>query len=252
MQGFYELKPDELTGIEPAKYAVDHRISLDEALKRIAQAEADWRSGVERIFVNDTHMVYARPVGVEGWHLSIKRRDREPIFSWRELQDVKNALVDPEREAIELFPAEERLVDQSNQFHIWVNKNERIDVGWDGKWLNEVIGTKPSWRNDTYRVRVEWIPGMFHLIIRRRDGKDIHDWRDLQWIKNEVIGIDHEGFELYPSEGRVIEGPDTHLWVYADMRYRIPVGFTKRDVIDYEVDGSFKQRGMERMALLEA
>lgn len=54
--------------------------------------------------------------------LSIKRRDRAPIDEnhWRELQRIKNELCGPEYEAVELFPAESRLVDTANQYHLWV------------------------------------------------------------------------------------------------------------------------------------
>lgn len=254
LQGFYELKPHEMTGIDPVQYARDNQIDLEQARKEVADSMRDWTSGVERVFINDTHMVYARKAGTDGWHLSIKRRDREPIFSWRELQDIKNALINPEVEALELYPAEERLVDRANQYHLWVHNFERINVGWDGKrWLQPVVKTEPSWRNDTYRVRIERLDGLFHLIIRRRDGKNIHDWRDLQHLKNEIIGIDHEGFEIFPAESRVISGPETHLWVYADMTYRIPVGFTERNVETRQIDASLKQRGIaeDRIVHLE-
>jgi hypothetical protein len=50
--------------------------------------------------------------------LSIRRDDRKPIFDWRDMQEIKNQLVGPECEGIQLFPAESRLVDTSNQFHI--------------------------------------------------------------------------------------------------------------------------------------
>jgi hypothetical protein len=52
--------------------------------------------------------------------LSIKRNDRHVIHDWRELQRIKNELCDPEREAIEIYPRESRLVDTSNQFHLFV------------------------------------------------------------------------------------------------------------------------------------
>lgn len=52
-------------------------------------------------------------------HLSIKRRDRGPIRDWRDMQAIKNALVGPECEGVELYPAESRLVDTANQYHIW-------------------------------------------------------------------------------------------------------------------------------------
>lgn len=53
-------------------------------------------------------------------HLSIKRQDREPVTDWRHKQEIKNMLVGPEFEAVELFPAESRVVDTANQYHLWV------------------------------------------------------------------------------------------------------------------------------------
>ena len=54
-------------------------------------------------------------------HLSIKNVvDRGPTHDWRDLQRIKNELIGPDREGIELYPAESRLVDTSNQFHIFV------------------------------------------------------------------------------------------------------------------------------------
>jgi hypothetical protein len=52
-------------------------------------------------------------------HLSIKRFDRGPVRDWRHLQQIKNEVVGPEAEAFEIFPAESRLVDTANQYHLW-------------------------------------------------------------------------------------------------------------------------------------
>jgi hypothetical protein len=53
-------------------------------------------------------------------HLSIKRNDKEPLHDWRDLQRIKNELAGEEREAFELYPAESRIVDLANQYHLWV------------------------------------------------------------------------------------------------------------------------------------
>jgi len=52
-------------------------------------------------------------------HISLHRRDREPVRDWRELQQIKNDIVGAEVEACELYPAESRLVDLANEFHLW-------------------------------------------------------------------------------------------------------------------------------------
>jgi len=56
-------------------------------------------------------------------YLSIKRHDREPIGDWRTKHLIKNALLGEEWEAIEIYPRESRLVDSSNQYHLfgWQN-----------------------------------------------------------------------------------------------------------------------------------
>jgi hypothetical protein len=74
-----------------------------------------WRNS--RYQVNITRLEDREPFGVILW-LSIKRLDRRPIRDWRELQRIKNELVGPEVEAVEMFPAESRLCDTSNQFHL--------------------------------------------------------------------------------------------------------------------------------------
>ena len=52
-------------------------------------------------------------------YLSIKRLDREPINDWRAMQKIKNAIVGNEWEAVEIYPAESRLVDTANQYHLF-------------------------------------------------------------------------------------------------------------------------------------
>jgi len=91
--------------------------------------------------MNPAYMQHAHPEGVngtieawgndvydatverrpDGWdYISLKRKDRHAIRDWRHLQSIKNEICGPEREAVELFPAESRLMDTSNQHHLWV------------------------------------------------------------------------------------------------------------------------------------
>jgi hypothetical protein len=77
-----------------------------------------------QIFKNDTYQVQIMPVPKsEDWpemvQLSIKRLDREPIHDWRELQTIKNELVGPYNEAVELYPSEQRIVDTANQYFLY-------------------------------------------------------------------------------------------------------------------------------------
>lgn len=81
----------------------------------------------------------SNPANPELVHLSIKRNDRRPIVNWRDLQKIKNDLVGPECEAVQIFPAESRMVDTSNQYHLWCLKDPtlRIPFGYNERLVYE-------------------------------------------------------------------------------------------------------------------
>lgn len=51
--------------------------------------------------------------------ISITATDETARHDWREFQQLKNWLVGPDWEGIELYPAESRLLDPSNRFYLW-------------------------------------------------------------------------------------------------------------------------------------
>lgn len=69
---------------------------------------------------NNLYTVFVYELPGDFHHLSIKRFDKSPCRDWRHFQWIKNEICGAEREAIELFPAESRLLDGANQFHLWV------------------------------------------------------------------------------------------------------------------------------------
>lgn len=76
----------------------------------------------QSVFLNSTYQVNVDLVHAEigpMLHVSIKRRDKQPMHDWREMQRIKNAILGEEAEAVELYPAESRLVDSANQYHLW-------------------------------------------------------------------------------------------------------------------------------------
>ena len=103
--------------------------------------------------------------------------------------------------------------------------------------------------NDRYQVIIAQVDfqglPMLHLSIKRRDKECVHDWRDLQEIKNMLVGTENEGFELYPAESRLVdEANQYHLWVFANSAQRIPVGDTVRRIGTPEMAAKYgaKQR----------
>jgi hypothetical protein len=86
-------------------------------------------NGVDEEFIrawkNDRYTVWEFAVGY--WtHLSIKRNDQQPIHDWRHLQQIKNDICGPDREAVELYPASSRVIDSANQYHLWVLPKGRV------------------------------------------------------------------------------------------------------------------------------
>ena len=78
----------------------------------------------EEQYANDKYVVNLRRVpsqndDTEMIHLSIRRQDRGAAHDWRDFQRIKNELAGPEWEAVEIYPAESRLVDAANQYHLW-------------------------------------------------------------------------------------------------------------------------------------
>jgi hypothetical protein len=104
------------------------------------------------------------------------------------------------------------------------------------------------WVNDIYQVAVsDHGEDFIQLNIRRRDGGPIlRDWRHFQRIKNEIVGEEHEGVELYPAESRLVDTANKfHIFVLREPGVRFPFGWDKRDV-QYEsgsVSGS-RQRSL--------
>ena len=88
------------------------------------------------------------------------------------------------------------------------------------------------WVNDLYQVEVRDHGDMWQVNVRRRDGAPgVRDWRHFQQIKNEVVGAENEGYEVYPAESRKVDTANKyHLWVFKDPARRLPFGYAERDV----------------------
>ena len=98
---------------------------------------------------------------------------------------------------------------------------------------------KEYWSNDKYQVSIfeaditEDFPAMWHLSIKRHDRMPVFSWRDIQTIKNEIIGPEHEAVQLFPAESRLVDGANQyHLYVLKDAAVRFPFGFPNRVVTD--------------------
>ena len=87
------------------------------------------------LWVNSRYQVQVRRYTSGRVWLSVKRLDQGVIDSWRDKQRIKNELCGPEWEAVELFPAESRLVDTANQYHLWCTEN-RFPLGFNTRMIS--------------------------------------------------------------------------------------------------------------------
>lgn len=108
--------------------------SIDEKLFWIEQALLRMTS--LNIYVNNIYRVEVKN-SQPFIHLDICRHDGGACKEWRHLQQIKNELVGPEYEAMELFPAESRLVDTANEYHMWVHADPtfRFPLGFDQRFV---------------------------------------------------------------------------------------------------------------------
>lgn len=79
-------------------------------------------------------------------HLSFKTHDKQAFHDWRDMQRIKNEICGPETEAIEIFPAESRLVDGANQYHLFVFRTWTIPLGFQDRLVSD-----GAWRGSKQR-----------------------------------------------------------------------------------------------------
>lgn len=137
MTPFEEL-PNRAYTVE--QYMVSFKVSRAEAehYRRTALREKRYQNDDYRVFVSQVHVVGGFPPFI---HLTIERLDGAPVHSWSDLQTIKNMLVGPEHEAVEVYPAESRLVDMAHQYHLWAFAEEglKLPIGWPERMVRSEL-----------------------------------------------------------------------------------------------------------------
>ena len=72
--------------------------------------------------------------------LAVHNHNRTPHVPWRHLQQIKNEIMGADREAIQLFPAESRLVDTANEYWLYVYPIGKAPMRKRGK--GDLVGVK--------------------------------------------------------------------------------------------------------------
>jgi hypothetical protein len=106
------------------------------------------------------------------------------------------------------------------------------------------------WGNDRYTVvrRVQYpqepgFPPLVWLSLHTHDREPLQDWRELQAIKNQLMGPEVEAVQLYPAESRLVDtANEIHLWGFGDDSFRWPFGFDSRLVAEGHYTTKAQQR----------
>ena len=86
--------------------------------------------------VNPEDTLSPDPVNLDLIHLSIKRLDNGTSLDWSELMQIKDECVSPEFDCIMIFPAQYRIVDAANQYHLFGLREKEtgayvpMQIGW--------------------------------------------------------------------------------------------------------------------------
>lgn len=163
-----------------------------------------------RVYLNSIYqveysIVQGPPVFGRIVYLSVKTKDKQPRHDWRELQRIKNELVGEEVEAVELYPAESRVVDTSNQYHLFCFpelqfERRRFPFGYRDRLVAE---------------------GSSSLINMTGNGSRQRDFRQELKPKDLIRG---EAIEKAVNAGHAIVGSCPHCNVPFVMRDKVKMG----------------------------
>lgn len=100
-----------------------------------------------------------------------------------------------------------------------------------------VMETVEVWTNQYYTATCRKYPegwefggGAWARIgIYCENGQPLHDFRDMQRIKNDLVGAEWEGIELFPSESRLVD-PSNYYILYCAPS--IPIGIARRNILN--------------------
>ena len=104
--------------------------------------------------------------------------------------------------------------------------------------LGHAEGPLEIWQNLYYSCSVRRFAtgfplgeGPFLILgITHVSQRAIHDFRDLQRIKNDICGPEWEGVELYPAESRLVD-PSNCFYLWCVPKGVIPWGLPQRRVL---------------------
>jgi len=96
-----------------------------------------------------------------------------------------------------------------------------------------------GWENNKYLVWVYYSDNQYgkgNGLVTQLSIKDharsakAHDWRDMQRIKNEIMGAESVAVEVFPPMSELMDTSNQfHLWVYREG-YKLGFGYNTRNI----------------------
>lgn len=186
-------------------------VSRREAVEQVRATVRDLEQ--DALFKSSLYQVMVRER--DGLHVTVKRLDREPIFERDDLIEIGRQFMPTDAIAVELYPAESRIVDTANQYHLFcVPSVIRSEQGGHRLSLQDVVREAAA-KEDGRVSGDDW------SVWFMRDG--VHrDWRHLMHRKREWIGAEGEAVDLLVPES-VGRGP---CWfAVTTPGFQMPFGF---------------------------
>jgi len=110
--------------------------------------------------------------------------------------------------------------------------------------------TTRTYENDKYKVvcslQKTEMGDVVHLSICNLEREPIHNWRDLQTIKNMFVGEECFAYEVYPAETQLVDTANQyHLWCLPEGK-RLPFGFNNGRNVQYNSTDITKQEPLKK------
>lgn len=96
---------------------------------RELKSQETWKNNLYVVSI-DRDVKHGMGMDTTMFEITIRRVDREPGLPFRDVQAIKNQLVNPESEMCEVYPAESRLVDTANQYWFYGFNDPEIRFPW--------------------------------------------------------------------------------------------------------------------------
>ncbi len=125
------MQSESMTPFERAEMDVPNWqeiMAMSSCTEAEAKEKAAWLSG-QAVWVNNIYQVNVEFMQGGRAHLIIRRQDKQAIHNWQHFFEIKNQLLGPECEAVEVYPKGSQLIDEKHHYHLWGFRSPKDTFG---------------------------------------------------------------------------------------------------------------------------